>query len=71
VAFSNGLAYPVFGIAQPKSGTTLNVSMNAPLGGIADGPALNSSAGEKPVPNFRSDVPQRTTPVCDRCEHEQ
>jgi hypothetical protein len=68
LTFVNGLAYPIIGIATANSGKVFNATMNAPVTGLSDGPGLNSSAGEKPVPNFHSDAPARTTPVCDRCE---
>jgi hypothetical protein len=71
LTFVNGAAFPVFGIAQAKTGSTFNVTMNAPVTGLSDGPGVNSSRGEKPVPNFHSDSPARTTPVCDRCENEE
>jgi hypothetical protein len=71
LAFVNGLAFPVFGIAKANSGTTFNVTMNAPVTGLTDGPGVNSSAGEKPVPNAHSDAAPRTTPVCDRCQDEE
>lgn len=71
LTFVNGVAYPIIGIATANSGKTFNATMNAPVTGLGDGPAFNSSAGEKPVPNAHSDAPPHTTPVCDRCENEE
>jgi hypothetical protein len=71
LAFANGVAFPVFGIAQAKSGSTYNVTMNAPVTGLRDGPGVNSSTGEKPVTGVHPDAPARTTPVSDRCRDDE
>jgi hypothetical protein len=72
LAFANGLGYPIVGVAQANSGTTLNVSMNVPATGLADGAGIYSSIGERPIPGAHSDAPPLKAPVCDRCrDHEE
>jgi hypothetical protein len=70
LAFVNGQAFPVLAVATAPSGTTLNVTMQAPTTGLVDGAAVFTSAGDRPVAGAHSDHPARSTPICDRCEHE-
>ena len=70
LAFVNGLAFPVLAVATAPSGTTFNVTMQTPTAGLSDAAGVYTSAGETPVPNAHSDHAVRTTPICDRCEHE-
>ena len=60
-SFVNGKAYGVFAGALPPSGSKFNEAMYTPNVGLLEeeqGPLL-SSAGDKPVPNAKSDHPPR------------
>ena len=70
LAFVNGQAFPVLAVATAPSGTTFNVTMQAPTTGLVDGAAVFTSAGDTPVAGAHSDHRARSTPICDRCEHD-
>jgi hypothetical protein len=60
-SFVNGKAYGVFAGAVPPSGSKFNEAMYTPTVGLLEeeqGPLL-SSAGDKPLPNAKSDHPPR------------
>jgi hypothetical protein len=60
-SFVNGKAYGVFAGALPPSGSKFNEAMYTPTVGLLEeeqGPLL-SSAGDKPLPNAKSDHPPR------------
>lgn len=63
LSFVNGLAHPAISSASAKSGGTFDESMFSPVSGLAEGLALYTADGDKPVRNAHSDHPPRTTPA--------
>ena len=60
-SYVNGKAFGVFAVAQQKVGTTFNEAMNTVVTGLnaSAGSEQFSSAGERPVPNAKSDHGRR------------
>jgi len=66
ISFVNGEAHPAFAEASANSGNAFKESMFSPVNGLAEGLALYSADGDRPVPNAHSDHLPRTTPAIGR-----
>ena len=64
-SYVNGLAFGAFAVANPASGTVFDEAIYTTVNGLMADRNLRrfSSAGQRPVPNVRSNRPVRTTPL--------